>query len=162
MLAYRPRRTKAHVRAAVPSARTLDLSVLRAGPDADGSLTAVPELPDAEAVHNHVGRRRCRRSHVQFGRDQRRVRIVMAAFAEQFQRALPLAVRADIRYRKLAMGVVRATARLSRPVAEVVADAVAKLDAGERSEFEVLIEIATLDGAVTAEMTVVWTLRPHR
>jgi hypothetical protein len=71
---------------------------------------------------------------------------------------VPLAVRAEIGYRRLAMGPVRATARLDRPPAEVVAE----LDAGDRPEFPVLVEIATEDGAGVAELTVLWTLRPHR
>jgi hypothetical protein len=39
---------------------------------------------------------------------------------------------------------------------------VAELDAGNRPEFPVAVEVGTADGTVTAEMTVVWTLRPHR
>ncbi len=72
-------------------------------------------------------------------------------------RAVPLAVRAEIGYKKLAMGEVTATATLGRPIADVVA----QLDAGERPEFPVAIEIRRADGAVTGEMTVVWTLRPN-
>jgi hypothetical protein len=82
----------------------------------------------------------------------------MAAFASQLDRATPLAVRAEIGYRKLAMGEVRATATLGRPVSDVLAE----LDAGERPEFDVPIEVTTLDGVVTTQMTVVWTLRPNR
>ncbi|HEY0696517.1 MAG TPA: DUF4442 domain-containing protein, partial [Micromonospora sp.] len=83
--------------------------------------------------------------------------VVLAAFGHLLDRAVPLAVRADIAYRKLAMGAVTATARLDRPAAEVVAE----LDAGTRPEFPVRVEIATADGTVTGEMTVVWTLRPQ-
>ncbi|MFE7615005.1 DUF4442 domain-containing protein, partial [Streptomyces sp. NPDC057496] len=72
-------------------------------------------------------------------------------------RAVPLAVKAEIGYKKLAKGVVTATATLGRPVAEVVAE----LDGGRRPEFPVVIEIRREDGAVTGEMTVVWTLRPN-
>lgn len=70
---------------------------------------------------------------------------------------MPLAASADIRYRKLALGPVTATAVLGRPAAEVVAE----LDAGTRPEFPVHVEITREDGAVTGEMTVVWTLRPN-
>ncbi|MFD0787913.1 DUF4442 domain-containing protein, partial [Micromonospora azadirachtae] len=58
---------------------------------------------------------------------------------------------------KLALGPVRATARLGRPPAEVVAE----LDAGKRPEFPVQVEISTDDGVPTSEMTVIWTLRPQ-
>jgi hypothetical protein len=71
---------------------------------------------------------------------------------------VPLAVRADIAYKRLAMGAVRATARLGRPAAEVAAE----LEAGTRPEFPVLVELATEDGEATAEMTVIWTLRLQR
>ena len=84
--------------------------------------------------------------------------VVMAAFGEQMTRAVPLAVRAEIAYRKLAMGEVRATATLGRPAADVIAE----LDAGTRPEFDVPVEISTEDGTVVAEMLVVWTLRPNR
>jgi hypothetical protein len=53
---------------------------------------------------------------------------------------------------------VLATARLGRTPAEVVAE----LDAGQRPEFPVEVEIGTEDGTVTGTMTVVWTLRPNR
>jgi acyl-coenzyme A thioesterase PaaI-like protein len=142
--------------AAVPFARTLNLAVLEVGQAADGSFRAVAELPDAEAVHNHVGGPH---AGAQFSLGETASgAIVMAAFGDQLHRAVPLTVRADIAYRKLAMGTVRATARLTRPAAEVLAE----LDAGTRPEFAVHVEIATLDGTRTAEMTVVWTLRPHR
>jgi hypothetical protein len=52
---------------------------------------------------------------------------------------------------------VTATATLGRPAVEVVAE----LDAGERPEFPVTVAIQRADGAVTGEMTVVWTLRPN-
>jgi hypothetical protein len=56
------------------------------------------------------------------------------------------------------MGEVRATARLGRPVADVLAE----LDAGQRPQFEVPVEVVTVDGTVTTEMRVVWTLRLNR
>jgi hypothetical protein len=56
------------------------------------------------------------------------------------------------------MGPVTATAELRRPIAEVVAE----LDAGERPEFPVEVTITRPDGAETARMTIVWTLRPNR
>lgn len=83
--------------------------------------------------------------------------VVLAAFGDQLPRAVPLAVRAEIGFSRLAMGPVTATARLGRPIAEVVAE----LDAGQRPEFPVAVEITREDGAVTAGMSVVWTLRPH-
>lgn len=83
--------------------------------------------------------------------------VVLAAFADRLSQAVPLAVRAEIGYRKLAMGPVTATARLGRPAADVIAE----LDRGERPEFPVTVAIQRDDGAVTGEMSIVWTLRPN-
>ncbi|GGV01237.1 hypothetical protein GCM10010211_80660 [Streptomyces albospinus] len=81
--------------------------------------------------------------------------IVMTAFGNQLGRAVPLAVGAEIGYKKLAMGPVTATAELGRPVADAVA--------GERPEFPVKVLITRdSDDAVTGEMTIVWTLRPNK
>lgn len=136
--------------ATVPMARTLNLEFLETTPE-----KAVVALPDQSEYHNHVGGPHAGAMFT-LGESASGA-IVLAAFGDQLSRAVPLAVRADIAYKKLAMGPVTATATLGRPAAEVVA----QLDAGERPEFPVAIEIRRADGAVTGEMTVVWTLRPN-
>ncbi|MFG2574247.1 DUF4442 domain-containing protein [Streptomyces sp. NPDC048481] len=136
--------------ATVPMARTLNLEFIEAGPE-----RAVVALPDQGDFHNHVGGPHAGAMFT-LGESASGA-IVLAAFGDQLSRAVPLAVGAEIAYRKLAMGVVTATATLGRPAAEVVAE----LDAGERPEFPVAIEIRRADGAVTGEMTVTWTLRPN-
>ena len=136
--------------ATVPMARTLNLEFLQTTPD-----RAVVVLPDQGEYHNHVGGPHAGAMFT-LGESASGA-IVLAAFGEQLARAVPLAVSAEIAYRKLAMGTVTATATLGRPAADVVAE----LDAGERPEFPVSIEIRRADGAVTGEMTVVWTLRPN-
>ncbi|NJC72866.1 DUF4442 domain-containing protein [Planosporangium thailandense] len=141
---------------AVPFARTLGIRYLELAPDGADGVRVVVALPDVADFHNHVGGPHAGAMFT-LGETASGA-VVMAAFGGQLDRATPLAVRADIAYRKLAMGEVRATARLSRPVTEVVAE----LDAGTRPEFEVSVEIATLDGTVTADMRVLWTLRPNR
>ena len=73
-------------------------------------------------------------------------------------RAVPLAVTATIRYLKVAVGPVLATARLGGVPAEVLAE----LDAGRRPEFPVEVEVRTEDGTLTSSLTVIWTLRPNR
>jgi acyl-coenzyme A thioesterase PaaI-like protein len=135
--------------ATVPMARTLNLEFLETGPD-----KAVVLLPDQSAYHNHVGGPHAGAMFT-LGETASGA-VVLAAFGDQLSRAVPLAVRADIAYKKLATGAVTATATLGRPAAEVVSE----LDAGQRPEFPVAIAIRRADGAVTAEMTVVWTLRP--
>ncbi|MCK1819033.1 DUF4442 domain-containing protein [Streptomyces sp. XM83C] len=136
--------------ATVPMARTLNLDFLETSPE-----KAVVAMPDQSDYHNHVGGPHAGAMFT-LGESASGA-IVLAAFGDQLARAVPLAVRAEIAYRKLAMGDVTATATLGRPAHEVVAE----LDAGQRPEFPVTVEIRRADGAVTGEMTVVWTLRPN-
>ncbi|MER7443615.1 DUF4442 domain-containing protein [Micromonospora avicenniae] len=140
---------------AVPFARTLGFEFLEIAPEAEGGVRAVLRLPDTSATHNHVGGPHAGAMFT-LGETASGA-VVLAAFGQLLDRAVPLAVRADIAYRKLALGPVRATARLGRPPAEVVAE----LDAGKRPEFPVQVEISTDDGTPTSEMTVIWTLRPQ-
>ncbi|GHH50379.1 DUF4442 domain-containing protein [Streptomyces candidus] len=137
--------------ATVPMAATLGLEFLETTPE-----RAVVRLPDRPAYHNHVGGPHAGAMFTLA--ESASGAIVIAAFGDQLTRAVPLAVKAEIGYKKLAMGVVTATATLGRPIADVVAE----LDAGERPEFPVEIAITRDDGAVTGEMTVVWTLRPNK
>lgn len=136
--------------ATVPMVRTLNLEFLETTAE-----RAVIRMPDQGDFHNHLGGPHAGAMFTLA--ESASGAIVIAAFGDQLGRAVPLAVSAEIGYRKLAMGEVTATATLGRPAAEVVAE----LDAGTRPEFPVKIEIRRADGAVTGEMTVVWTLRPN-
>jgi acyl-coenzyme A thioesterase PaaI-like protein len=136
--------------ATVPMARTLNLEFRETAPD-----KAVVALPDQSEYHNHVGGPHAGAMFT-LGESASGA-IVLAAFGAQLSRAVPLAVSAEIAYKKLAMGAVTATATLGRPAADVIAE----LDAGQRPEFPVAVEIRRADGAVTGEMTVLWTLRPN-
>ncbi|WP_330329281.1 DUF4442 domain-containing protein [Streptomyces sp. NBC_00536] len=136
--------------ATVPMARTLNLQFLETTPE-----RAVVRLPDQPDFHNHVGGPHAGAMFTLA--ESASGAIVLAAFGEQLSRAVPLAVRAEIGYKKLAKGVVTATATLGRPAADVIAE----LDAGGRPEFPVTVAIQREDEAVTGEMTVVWTLRPN-
>ncbi|WKX74555.1 DUF4442 domain-containing protein [Streptomyces sp. XD-27] len=136
--------------ATVPMVRTLNLEFLETSTE-----RAVLRLPDQPDFHNHVAGPHAGAMFTLA--ESASGAIVLAAFGDQLSRAVPLAVRAEIGYKKLAKGPVTATAEIGRPVAEVVA----ALDAGERPEFPVNIAITREDGAVTGEMTIVWTLRPN-
>ncbi|MFD7092493.1 DUF4442 domain-containing protein [Streptomyces sp. NPDC056730] len=140
----------AQLAATVPMVRTLGLEFLETTGE-----RAVLRLPDQPDYHNHLGGPHAGAMFTLA--ESASGAIVLAAFGDQLQRAVPLAVKADIGYRKLAKGTVTATATLGRPAAEVVAE----LDAGERPEFPVAVTLTREDGAVTGEMTVVWTLRPN-
>lgn len=136
--------------ATVPMVRTLKLEYLETTPE-----KAVLALPDQDEYRNHVGGPHAGAMFT-LGESASGA-VVLAAFGDQLSRAVPLLVTAEIAFKKLALGPVRATATLGRSVAEVVAE----LDEGKRPEFPVTVAIQREDGAVTGEMTVVWTLRPN-
>ncbi|SDD82583.1 DUF4442 domain-containing protein [Actinokineospora iranica] len=116
----------------------------------------VCRLPDVEGQRNHVGGPH---AAVMFGLAETASGAVgLASFAAELGRATPLVVTSEIRYRKLALGPLTAAAVLTRPAAEVIAE----LDAGTRPEFAVECTIRDAHGVTTAEMTVVWTLRPNK
>lgn len=116
----------------------------------------VAELPDAAETHNHVGGPH---AAMIFGLGETASgAVAMAAFAPHMAKATPLVARSEIAYRKLALGVLRAEAVLGRPADEVVAE----LDAGTRPEFPVNVTVTNAEGVTTAEMVVVWTLKPNR
>jgi uncharacterized protein (TIGR00369 family) len=135
----------------VPFIRTLGLEYLELDEN-----RAVLRLPDDPAHHNHVAGPHAG-AIFSLGESASGA-VVLAAFADQLANAVPLAVSAEIRYRKLARGAVLAEATLGRPVADVVAE----LAGGARPEFSVAVELRTEDGTVTGSMSVVWTLRPNR
>ncbi|MFI9583235.1 DUF4442 domain-containing protein [Streptomyces sp. NPDC052236] len=136
--------------ATVPMTRTLNLEYLETTAE-----RAVVRLPDQPDYHNHIGGPHAGAMFTLA--ESASGAIVLAAFGDQLNRAVPLPVTAEIAFKKVAKGVVTATATLGRPIADIVAE----LDAGARPEFPVAIAIQREDGAVTGEMTVVWTLRPN-
>jgi acyl-coenzyme A thioesterase PaaI-like protein len=116
----------------------------------------VTELPDVESQRNHVGGPH---AAVTFGlAETASGAVLLAAFATELGRAVPLVVRSEINYKKVALGDLTATAELGRPATEVIAE----LDDGKRPEFPVHVTVRNAEGVTTAEMTVTWTLRPNR
>ncbi|MEV6011153.1 DUF4442 domain-containing protein [Streptomyces sp. NPDC051976] len=136
--------------ATVPMVRTLNLEYLETTAE-----RAVVSLPDQPEYRNHVGGPHAGAMFTLA--ESASGAIVLAAFGDQMSRAVPLPVRAEISFLKLARGPVTATAELGRPVAEVVAE----LDAGQRPEFLVEVAIRRADGAETGHLSIVWTLRPN-
>ncbi|MGR6914791.1 DUF4442 domain-containing protein [[Actinomadura] parvosata] len=121
---------------------------------ADGH--AVCHVPDRPDLHNHVGGPH---AGVLFTlAESASGAAVLSALGDQLNRAVPLPTTATISYRKVALGEVRAEARLLASREEVVA----RLDAGERPEFDVAVELTDADGTVVSTLTVTWTLRPNR
>ena len=132
----------------VPMVGTLHLEWVDLRPD-----LAVMRLPDQQPYHNHIGGPHAGAMFT-LGESASGA-LVMANFGDRLNELVPLAVEANIRYRKVAMGVVSATAVIDRPIADIEAE----LAEGKRPEFRVDIEIADAAGNVTGEMYVVWTLK---
>ncbi|QBI51923.1 DUF4442 domain-containing protein [Streptomonospora litoralis] len=137
--------------AAVPFARTLGVEFVEVDL---GRI--VMRLPDSADHHNHVGGPHAGAMFT-LGESASGA-IITGTFGDLLDRSVPLAVKAEIHYHKLAMGDVTAEARLTRPRDEIVAE----LDAGGRPEFAVDVELRTDDGTVTGSMTVTWTLKPNK
>lgn len=133
----------------VPLARTLGLQIEQAEP-----IRAVVRLVDRAELHNHLGGPH---AGAMFSLAETATGvIVLAAFGGELHRVVPLAVSAQVEFRKLAMGDLVATAELPRPPAQILAE----LDAGERPVFDIPVQVTRQNGDVTAEMTVRWMLRP--
>jgi acyl-coenzyme A thioesterase PaaI-like protein len=136
---------------AVPWVKTTGVEFVEVAGD-----RVVVELPDGAEFHNHVGGPH---AAMMFGVGETASgAVVLAAFSQHMDKATPLVARAEIAYKKVATGVLRAEAVLGRPAAEVVAE----LASGTRPEFPVHITLTNAEGVTTGEMTVVWTLRPNR
>lgn len=135
----------------VPMVGTLGLVI-----DSLDDTTAVMRLPDQPAFHNHVAGPH---AGAMFSlAESASGALVLVNFGDRMAHATPLAVEATIRYQKLAMGDVTATAVMSRSAKVVLAE----LDRGERPEFDVNVALSTTDGTVTGEMVINWTLRPNK
>jgi uncharacterized protein (TIGR00369 family) len=132
----------------VPMVGTLSIEFLELN-----ETTAVVRLPDQQPYHNHIGGPHAGAMFT-LGESASGA-LVLGNFADHLDKVVPLAVEANIAYKKVAMGPVLATATMTRTVAEVLAE----LDSGTRPEFRVDIEISTEDGTVTGTMYVVWTLK---
>ncbi|MEU3169923.1 DUF4442 domain-containing protein [Streptosporangium sp. NPDC006930] len=132
----------------VPFARTLGISFDKVEPG-----FAVARMADRAELHNHVGGPHA--GALFSVAETASGAAMLSTFGDQLSRATPLAKSAAIRYLKLAKGEVVAEARLRASREEVVAT----LDAGERPEFDVAVEIRTADGTLVSEMTVAWAFR---
>jgi len=118
--------------------------------------TAVMRLPDQQPYHNHIGGPHAGAMFT-LGESASGA-LVLGNFADHLGAVTPLAVEANISYKKIAMGPVLATAVMTRSVAEILAE----MEGGTRPEFRVDITIATEDGTVTGEMHVLWTLKRNK
>ena len=136
---------------AVPMAGTLNLSFGELN-----SETAVVSMPDQQPYHNHVGGPHAGAMFT-LAESASGV-LIFHNFGDILDKATPLAVTATIRYLKLAMGEVTATATMGTPLEQILTE----LDEGKRPEFDINVSIATADGTETGQMAITWTLKPNR
>jgi uncharacterized protein (TIGR00369 family) len=117
---------------------------------------AVMVLPSTPPYHNHIGGPHAGAMFTLA--ESASGALIFANFGDIPQVVTPLAVEATIRYLKVAMGPVTATARMSQSGAEIM-DIVRD---GRRPEFTIDIELSTGQGderLVTGVMSVLWTLK---
>ncbi|TDD35216.1 DUF4442 domain-containing protein [Nonomuraea terrae] len=135
----------------VPFARTLGVVF-----DAVSEGRAVCHVPDRDDLRNHVGGPH---AGVLFTlAETASGAAVLSVFGDQLGRAVPLPTTATIDFRKVAMGEIRAEARLLAEREEVLR----RLEAGERPVFDVAVDLTNADGTLVSALTVTWTLRPNR
>ena len=116
----------------------------------------VVRLPDRPEIRNHVGSQHA--GALFSAGEAASGAAFVGAFAERLGDLTPLAEGADIAYRKLAQGVITATARLDRDLPELLA----ALDEDGVIRFPVGVELTNATGDLVAEMTVRWHVRVSR
>lgn len=135
--------------AAVPLVRTMGIEYIEVT-----ETTAHLRLPDRPDLHNHVGGPH---AGAMFSlAESASGAVVLGAFGDLLDRAVPLAAAAEITYRKLALGDLDAVATLDADPALIRTE----LDGGGLPQFPVSVVISDAQGAVTGEMTVRWALKP--
>lgn len=136
------------LQAAIPFNTHVGLEVVEV---ADGR--GVVRLPDGSHLHNHVGSQHA--AGLFAAGEAASGAAFMGAFAEHLAGLVPLARSAEIDYRKLAKGVITATATLDADVAALLE----RLEADGKVQFPVAVEMTDADGQVVAGMRVDWHVR---
>jgi len=114
------------------------------------SGVAVVRLPDDKRLRNHVGSQHA--SALFAAGEAASGGAFVSVFAERITEVTPLAERAEISYRALALGTITATGRLAEKT-EVL---FARLDAERRARFPIEVEFTNGKDEVVAEMVVQW------
>ena len=136
------------LQAAIPYNVHLGLEVAEIAPG-----RGVVRLPDRPEIRNHVGSQHA--GALFSAGEAASGGAFVGAFAERLGDVTPLAESAEISYRKLAQGVITATARLDTPADELLP----KLEDEGVVRFAVGVELTNANGDVVAEMTVRWHVR---
>jgi acyl-coenzyme A thioesterase PaaI-like protein len=135
----------------VPMVGTLQLEFLELAPQ-----RALLRLPNNPAYHNHIGGPHAGAMFTLA--ESATGALVLGNFAKMMDIAIPLAVSAQIRYKRVAMGPLLAEALLNDDPADIEATA----RSGERPEFPITVTLTMEDGTVTGFADFLWTLRPIR
>jgi acyl-coenzyme A thioesterase PaaI-like protein len=118
-----------------------------------GQGRGVVTLPDVAEIRNHVGSQHA--GALFSAGEAASGAAFVGAFAERLANLTPLAQGAEIAYKKVARGVITATATLDTDTAELFA----ALDEDGVTRFEIAVELTNAVGDVVAEMTVRWHVR---
>ncbi len=139
---------RAGLQGAIPYNLHLGLEILEIAP-----AQGVVRLPDTETLRNHVGSQHAG-ALFSLGEAASGAAFV-GAFVERLSELTPLAERAEIAYRRIALGAITATAHVATPAEEIAA----ALERDGRARFPVAVELLNGAGDVVAEMTVHWHVR---
>jgi len=139
---------RAGLQSAIPYNTHLGLEIVEIAP-----ARGVVRLPDTETLRNHVGSQHAG-ALFSLGEAASGAAFV-GAFATRLADLVPLAERAEIAYRRVALGTITATATLGTPT-EVVVE---QLESDGRARFPVEVELVNGAGDVVTEMTVHWYVR---
>jgi len=150
-MALDPDLVRAQYAAMVPMVATLGIEFSHLD-----AATCTMRLPDEAPYRNHVGGPHA--GAMWTLAESASGALVFVNFGDLMADVTPFPIEATIRFLKVAMGPVTATATLGAEAAS----AVAILASGKRPEFPVEIELSTGEGddrLVTGSMTVTWTLK---
>lgn len=118
-----------------------------------GPGVGVVDLPDDGRLRNHVGSQHA--AALFAAGEAASGGAFVAAFADRLTEIAPLAERADVVYRRIALGAITATGRLTEDRDALLAT----LDREGTVRFPVAVELTNGAGEVVAEMTVHWHVR---
>ncbi len=139
---------RAGLQTAIPYNVHLGLEVVEVAPN-----RGVVRLPDRAEIRNHVGSQHA--GALFSAGEAASGAAFVGAFAERLGDLTPLAEGGEISYRKLAQGVITATASLDTDADELLA----ALDEDGVVRFAVEVELANAVEDTVAEMTVRWHVR---
>ena len=140
---------RAHLGTAVPFANTVGIELTALG---DGTGTAT--LEQSPETSNHIG---SQHAGAMFTLGEAASGAAVAgALAPVILQSRPVAKEARIAYVKIAKGLLTATAKTSRPGADLLAE----LQSEGKTVFDVTVDICDADGDTVCEMSVAWHVRP--